>query len=78
MPIIKSAIKKLRQSEKHALKNRAVKRNVKETIEKFKKSPSVKLFSQLSSVLDKASKTNVLHPNKSSRLKSRLSRLLKK
>lgn len=77
MPIIKSAIKKLRQSETHAAKNRLAKREMKEALDTFKKTPTPKLYSRLSSLLDKASKTNLLHKNKSSRLKSRLSKLLK-
>lgn len=78
MPIIKSAIKKLRQSQTHAEKNRLTKREIKESLDNFKKTPTPKLFSKLTSLLDKASKTNFLHKNKSSRLKSRLSKLLKK
>lgn len=78
MPIIKSAIKKLRQNQKHAEKNRVARRAIKEALDNFKKSPSVKLYGKISSVLDKAAKTHLIHKNKSSRLKSRLSGLLKK
>lgn len=78
MPIIKSAIKKLRQSEAHAARNRVAKRELKEALDNFKKSPTAKLYSQTSSLLDKAIKKNLIHKNKSSRLKSRLSKLLKK
>jgi small subunit ribosomal protein S20 len=78
MPIIKSAVKKLRQGQKHAEKNRVVKREMKEALDDFKKSPSSKLYSKIASLLDKASKTNLIHKNKSSRLKSRLSKYLKK
>lgn len=79
MPVIKSAIKKLRQAKVKTERNRKVKRNLKELTDKFKKSPTPKLFASLSSALDKAAKTHVLHSNKASRLKSRLSaRLAKK
>lgn len=78
MPVIKSALKKLRQTLKHQTHNRAVKVKVKELVDAFKKSPSLKAYSQAVSALDKAAKTNIIHPNKSARLKSRLSKRLPK
>jgi len=78
MPVIKSALKKLRQAKKHQAHNRAVKGRVKELIDAFKKSPSLKNYSQAVSALDKATKTNIIHPNKAARLKSRLSKRLPK
>ncbi|MBI3559138.1 30S ribosomal protein S20 [Candidatus Gottesmanbacteria bacterium] len=78
MPVIKSALKKLRQSRQHQTHNRAVKTKVKELIDAFKKSPSLKNYSQAVSALDKAAKTNIIHPNKAARLKSRLSKRLPK
>lgn len=78
MPVIKSALKKLRQTVKHQTHNRAVKSHVKELIDVFKKSPSLEAYSKAASVLDKAAKTNIIHPNKSARLKSRLSKRLPK
>ena len=77
MPVIKSAIKKLRQSKIKTERNRGVKREIKELTDEFRKKPSAKLFSQLGSSLDKAAKNNVIHPNKAARLKSRLSKALK-
>lgn len=78
MPVIKSAIKKLKQSLKHEAQNRGVKRHVKELVDAFKKAPSVKAYSAAVSALDKAAKTNVIHKNKAARLKSRLSKRLPK
>ena len=76
MPVIKSAIKKLRQSLARTARNRSVKRQIKEKIAQFKVKPTVKTFASLSSSLDKAAKSNLFHPNKSARLKSRLSKFL--
>ncbi len=78
MPVIKSAIKKLKQSLKHETRNRGVKKQVKELVDAFKKKPTVATYSAAVSVLDKAAKTNVIHPNKAARLKSRLSKRLPK
>ncbi|MEK7127207.1 MAG: 30S ribosomal protein S20 [Patescibacteria group bacterium] len=78
MPVIKSAIKKLRQAQNKTVRNKAVKVSMRELINKFRKTPTQKSFSELTSSLDKAAKTNVIHKNKASRLKSRLSKLLPK
>lgn len=78
MPIIKSAIKKLRQSLKKRDQNRAIKKHLKDIIEAFKDKPGVDTFAKVVSALDKAAKTNVIHKNKASRLKSRLSKRLTK
>ena len=78
MPVIKSAIKKLRQAKTKAARNKGVKVTLRELMTKFRKAPAQKLFSELTSSLDKAAKTNVIHKNKASRLKSRLSKLLPK
>ncbi|MDO8515545.1 MAG: 30S ribosomal protein S20 [bacterium] len=78
MPVIKSAEKKLRQAQTKTLRNRSVKVTMRESINKFRKNPAQKLFSEVTSLLDKAAKTNVIHKNKAARLKSRLSKLLPK
>ncbi len=77
MPILKSAIKKLRQSAKKEAQNRVVKKALKNLLDGFKKKPTPGTFSKLVSALDKATKKNILHKNKAARLKSRLSKLLK-
>ncbi|MCL4390160.1 MAG: 30S ribosomal protein S20 [Patescibacteria group bacterium] len=78
MPILKSAIKKLKQSEKRREQNRQIKGGVKRLLDAYKKKPTPTALVKLTSALDKAAKTNVIHKNKASRLKSRLSKLLKK
>lgn len=76
MPVIKSAAKKLRQSAKHQLHNRGAKAHVKEVLDAFRKKPTPTGLVKAMSVLDKAAKTNTIHKNKASRLKSRLTKLL--
>lgn len=76
MPVIKSAIKKLKQSLKHQAHNRATKRTVRDLVELFKKHPTPKAYTEAVSALDKAAKTNVIHKNKAARLKSRLAKRL--
>lgn len=85
MPIIKSAKKALRQNVRRRARNtekkEAYKKAVK-TVRKFvaeKKGEEAKKQLQLAyKALDKAAKTGVIKKNKSSRLKSRLSKLLGK
>lgn len=77
MPILKSAIKKLKQAKVKAERNRGRKRALKEAIEEFKKKPTAKLLSSAFSHLDKIAKVGVIHKNKAARLKSRLSKKLK-
>ena len=78
MPVIKSAAKKLRQSEKHRRRNRAVKSSVKEILDAFRKKPTPAGLAKAFAALDKSAKTNVIHPNKAGRQKSRLAKLLSK
>lgn len=66
----------MHQAGKHLEHNRGVKRGIKDILDDFKKKPTAGGFSKLMSALDKAAKTNIIHPNKAARLKSRLSRLV--
>lgn len=77
MPILKSAIKKLRQSIVKRERNVVQKIALKNLLDTFKKKPLAAAYSKLVSALDKAAKKNLIHSNKASRLKSRLSKLLK-
>lgn len=52
------------------------KKDLKEAIKKYKKSPSAELLSLVYQKLDKSAKTNIIKKNSASRLKSRLSKLL--
>lgn len=75
MPIIKSAIKKVRKDKKRAERNLKRKVAVKKILKDTRKDPSLKNLSSAFSALDKAAKVNLIHKKKASRLKSRLSKL---
>lgn len=77
MPVTKQAAKKVRQDKRKTVFNLKVKKNLKNAISAFRKSPSKLSFSELFKAIDKAAKTNVIHKNKASRIKSRLSKLLR-
>jgi small subunit ribosomal protein S20 len=76
MPVTRGAIKKQRQDKKRKIVNTQLKKRVKNAIKEFKRSPSKKNLSVVYSLLDTAKKKNLFHKNKTSRLKSRLSKLL--
>ena len=76
MPVIKQAIKKVRQDRRKTAYNLRVKKNLKVVISAFRKNPSAKLLVSVYKASDKAAKTNVVHKNKAARIKSRLSKLI--
>lgn len=78
MPVTRSAQKKLRQDRVRQIQNKIVRQKIKDTLKKYKKTPSEKYLPQVYRVLDKAVKKNIFAANKASRLKSNLSQLLKK
>ena len=85
MPNIKSAAKAMRQSLRRRARNIKVKdkfkdavKMVKKLITAGKKSEAMEAMKKAMSTLDKAVKTNVIHKNKSSRLKSRIAKALAK
>lgn len=74
MPIIKSAIKKLRQDKKREKQNDLKRVILKNLVNKAKKASSVKNVQAAFSALDSAVKNNLIHKNKAARIKSRLSK----
>lgn len=78
MPLSKQANKKMRHDKKATQRNTEKKTVVKKAIKAYRKKPTKKTLDSVFSLLDKAAKTNFFHKNKSSRLKSRLSKLLAK
>lgn len=80
MPLIKSAIKKVRKDKTRTKKNTVYIVAYKNAIKKLKKGEGdlKKLASEVYSSLDKAVKRSVLHKNKANRLKSGISKFLKK
>lgn len=81
MPIIKSAKKKLRKDRKRELVNQQTKFKLKALIKNVRRdvADTKKVKEELNSLfsaLDKATKTHLIHANRASRLKSRLSKLV--
>ncbi|MEK7482031.1 MAG: 30S ribosomal protein S20 [Patescibacteria group bacterium] len=84
MPITKSAEKALRQNVRRRKINlkrktdlKSVIKNYKKLIVAGKKEEAKKYLAQVYKKLDKSAKVNLIKKNKASRLKSRLSKLLK-
>lgn len=78
MPITKQAIKKLNRDNSRKVQNASVRLKLRDAIKSARQKPTVKALSLAFQRLDKAAKNHVIHKNKASRLKSRLSRLLTK
>ncbi len=77
MPVIKSAIKKLRQDKKKEKQNDAIRDLLKSAIRNAKKVKTGKAVTTAISKVDKAAKLNIIHENKAARMKSSLSKLAK-
>ena len=78
MPVIKSAIKKLRQDKKREKQNDELRSALKKALRVAKKAKSGKSVATAISTVDKAAKHKIIHTNKAARLKSRIAKLLKK
>jgi small subunit ribosomal protein S20 len=83
MPIIKSAKKRVRTSEKAAIRNSKTKRSLKAALKAFHSAvtggqkEAKELHSKAQSTVDKAAKKGVMHKNKAARKKSQLARAAK-
>ena len=77
MPIIKSAIKRMRQTTKRRARNVTAKRNLKGAVKAFLANPDAKTLSAAQSELDTMGKKNLLPKNTASRRKAQLSRVAK-
>lgn len=80
MPIIKSAKKRVRVSEKATIRNAKTRRTLREAVKSFhkaiatgKKTDVATTHKQAVSAIDTAAKKNVIHKNKAARKKSQLS-----
>jgi small subunit ribosomal protein S20 len=76
MPIIRSAIKKMRRDEKRRLHNKGIRSMVKTLVNKAEESLSEANVSAAISALDKAAKRKLIHPNAADRGKSSLMKKL--
>ncbi len=77
MPIIKSAIKRMRQTTKRRARNVTTKRNLKGAVKAFMLEPSATGLQAAQSEIDTAVKKNVLKKNTAARRKSQLSKIAK-
>ncbi len=76
----KSAIKRIRQSEKRRLFNKYFHKTARNAVRKLKaltiKKQAAELFPKVVAMLDKLAKRNIIHKNKASNLKSKLAKYL--
>lgn len=77
MPIIKSAIKKMRQDEVRRARNAQFKRNLKAAIKAFQAKLTPETFKKAQSEIDKAVKKNILEKNTAARRKANLAKAAK-
>ena len=77
MPVTKTAKRALRSSKKKALINLEIRKKLEIAIRDAKKSKSLKEIKKAISLSDRAVKKNVIHKNKSSRIKNGLTKLRK-
>lgn len=77
MPVIKSAIKKLRRDKKVTVANNVLRASANRALKLAKKQKTAKAISAAVSQIDKAVKKNLIHKNRAARIKSALSKLSK-
>ena len=84
MPIIKSAIKRAKQSEARRIRRQPFKTQLKTMTRKFmdlikdgKKEEALALLPKVFKAIDTSAKKNILHKNNANRRKSRLSKMVK-
>ena len=72
----KSALKRIRQTEKKRLNNKYYARTTRNAVKKLRlsedKDEAVKMYPEVVAMIDKLAKKNVIHKNKASNLKSKL------
>ena len=74
MPIIKSAIKKMRQDIKRTSQNALKKTRMKQVMKSANKGSKTQNISEAYKAIDKAKKAGIIHKNKAARLKSSISK----
>ena len=77
----KSALKRIRQTKKRNEHNRYYAKTMRNAVRKLRamtdKEESEKLYPSVQKMLDKLAKTNIIHKNKASNLKSKLAKHIK-
>ena len=78
----KSAIKRIRQTDRRRLHNRYYAKTARNAVRKLRatkdKTEAVALYPKVSSMLDKLAKKNIIHKNKAGNLKSKLAKMINK
>jgi ribosomal protein S20 len=74
MPIIKSAIKRAKQTLVRRSRNQATKRDIKSAVKAFQAKPTAANLSEVQSAIDTAVKKNVLDPRTAARRKAQFSK----
>jgi small subunit ribosomal protein S20 len=78
----KSTIKRIRSNETRRLHNRYYAKTMRNAVRKLRattdKNEAIAMYPGVSSLLDKLAKTNVIHANKASNLKSKLALYINK
>lgn len=77
MPLLKHAIKKMRQDARKRIKNRKINTELKTVLKKAYENPNPENVSKAFSRIDKAVKINLLHKNTAARKKSSLAAKIK-
>lgn len=77
MPIIKSAIKRAKQTTKRRERNVGIKKDIKSAVKAFQAKPSAKTLAAAQSEYDTAVKKGLLKKNTAARRKSNLARIAK-
>lgn len=78
MPIIKSAIKRAKQTLKRRERNIGIKKDIKTAVKAFIAAPSAKTLAAAQSEIDTAVKKGLIKKNTAARRKSALSKIAKK
>ena len=78
----KSSLKRIRQSERRRLHNRYYAKTMRNAVRKLRattdKAEAEAMYPSVQKILDKLAKTNIIHKNKASNLKSKLANYIKK
>ena len=78
----KSSLKRIRQEQKRRLHNRYYAKTMRNAVRKLRattdKAAAVAMYPGVAKLLDKLAKTNIIHKNKASNLKSKLSLYINK
>lgn len=77
MPIIKSAIKRMKQTAKRRARNIGIKRDIKSAVKDFTAKPSATTLSKAQSEIDTAVKKKLIKKNTASRRKAALAKQAK-